>query len=468
MVIVGSPYRGRPVVVLGLAKSGLAAARALLAGGTHVLAWDDDPARREMAQRAEVPVSEPAECDWGVIAALVPSPGVPLDHPMLTAARRASTEIVGDAELLWRAAQAPRYVGVTGTNGKSTTTALIGHILARAKRPVQVGGNLGTPALALETLWAEGTYVLEMSSFQLDLTARLSFDVAVLLNIAPDHLERHGSMDRYIAAKRKIFRSGRLATAIVGVDDADSRLILEAVDAQGITETVPVAIGRPLPDGVAVLDGTLFERGAAVCDLTDAAALTGAHNWQNAAAAFAAARACGLDREPIAEALQDFPGLPHRMERIACIDGVAFVNDSKATNAEATARALACHESIYWIAGGRPKAGGIAALEPHLTHVVHAFLIGEAEAEFAADLEGHLPCTRCGDLGSAVSEAARRAQADGRPGAVVLLSPACASFDQFVDFEARGEAFRERVRALAPPPADHAGDLPEQTERCAL
>ena len=447
-MIVGTSHFDGTVAILGLARSGLSAARALMAGGNRVVAWDDSRERRAAAARAGIALQNGANFDWRAIATLVPSPGIPLDHPIMAAARAAGVRILGDVELLWRAMPERKFIGITGTNGKSTTTALIGHILNQARQTVQIGGNLGTPALSLEALWSEGTYVLEMSSFQLDLTQDLSFDIAILLNIAPDHLDRHGDMAAYVAAKRKIFRSGRLKTAVLGIDSPETLRIHEELRARDDLEIIPVTTGRRLLKGVAANGGLLEDQGQAICDLQAAIALPGSHNWQNAAAAYAATRALGIDPEVIARALLNFPGLAHRMEHIAAIDGVQFINDSKATNGAAAARALACFRPIYWIAGGRAKSDGLKALHPYFQRIAHAFLIGEAEPAFAAELESRVDYSGCGTLASALDAAAARARADGRPGAVVLFSPACASFDQFADFEARGEAFRDMVIAL--------------------
>jgi len=447
-MIVGTSHFDGNIAILGLARSGMATARALMAGGNQILAWDDSPERMKAAAQAGISVNNGPGFDWRGIAALVPSPGIPLNHPIMVAARTAGVNIFGDVEILWRAMSERQFVGITGTNGKSTTTALIGHILEHARQTVQIGGNLGTPALSLDALWAEGTYVLEMSSFQLDLTPAMSFDIAVLLNITPDHLDRHGTMNAYITAKRNIFRPGRLKTAVVGIDGPDSLRIYRELRLRGGLDVIPVATGRRLLDGVATNGGLLEDRGRAICDLQAAVSLTGQHNWQNAAAAYAATRALGVDPETIARALLNFPGLAHRMEHIAAIDGIQFINDSKATNGEAAARALACFNPIYWIAGGRAKSDGLRATQPYFQRIAHAFLIGEAEQRLAAELDGRVDHTLCGNLDTALDAAAAQARADGRPGAVVLFSPACASFDQYSDFEARGEAFRERIRIL--------------------
>jgi len=447
-MIVGTSHFDGTIAVLGLARSGLATVRALMAGGNQVIAWDDSRERVADAARIGIPVSDSADFNWHGIAALVPSPGVPLDHQTMVSARAAGVEIVGDVELLWRAMPERKFIGITGTNGKSTTTALIGHILERARQTVQVGGNIGTPALSLEALWAEGSYVLEMSSFQLDLTCNMSFNIAVMLNIAPDHLDRHGDMAAYITAKKNIFRAGRLKTAVLGIDSPAMLRIYEELRNRDGLEVIPIATGRRLLNGVAVNGGLLEGYGQAVCDLEAATALPGSHNWQNAAAAYATTRALGIDPEVIAQALLSFPGLAHRMERISAIDGVQFINDSKATNGDAAARALACFSPIYWIAGGRNKSNGLKALQPNFRRIAHAFLIGEAEQDFADELEGRVNYSRCGTLDNALEAAAAQARTDGRAGAVVLFSPACASFDQYSDFEARGEAFRKLVMNL--------------------
>jgi UDP-N-acetylmuramoylalanine--D-glutamate ligase len=466
MTVALDMFRGRTVGVLGLARSGRATLAALEAGEARGLGWDDGELARQAAAAAGFTVAAPESWPWPTLAALVPSPGIPLEHPLFAQARAAGVEIVGDVELLWRACPAARHLGITGTNGKSTTTALIAHLLAAAGKRVAVGGNLGTPALALEALDAGGYYVLELSSFQLDLTNRLSLDLAVLLNITPDHLDRHGSMAGYLAAKRKVFRPGRLKTAVIGIDDEPSAAIAAELAAELAAEpghaVVPVAVGRRLARGIGVVDGVIHEDGRAALDLAAARALPGVHNWQNAGAAYAAARACGLEPATIEPAMLGFPGLAHRIETIATIEGVRYVNDSKATNADATARALACFEAIYWIAGGKPKTGGIGALRPWFPRIARAYLIGQAEAEFAATLEGALPYRRCGTLEAALEAARQDARREARDGAVVLLSPACASYDQFANFEARGETFRRLVQALAgrPETAATAGGAP--------
>jgi UDP-N-acetylmuramoylalanine--D-glutamate ligase len=450
-------FRNDRVAVLGLARSGLAAAEALKRGGARVMAWDDDAGKRASAAAAGLPLTDLAAADLGGVRALVLSPGIahrhPTPHPVAARARAAGIPIIGDIELLALTCREARFVGITGTNGKSTTTALIGHILDRAGRRVAVGGNLGVPALLLDAFGSDGAYVLEMSSYQLELTHSLAFDVAVLLNITPDHLDRHGGMAGYVAAKERIFaHQHEKQAAIVGIDDAISAGIAERLAATKRQRVVPISAQRRAPGGVYAIDGWLVDdlAGTAqrVMKLDEAARLPGRHNWQNAAAAFAAVRALGLDATAAVAGLKSFPGLAHRQELVAVIDGVRYVNDSKATNADAAAMALACYDAVYWIAGGKPKEGGIASLRPLFPRIRHAFLIGEATVDFAATLDGEVPVSRGGELAAALRAARESALAEGHAGAVVLLSPACASFDQFANFEARGDSFRRLVAEI--------------------
>jgi UDP-N-acetylmuramoylalanine--D-glutamate ligase len=448
-------FKGERVAVLGLARSGLAAAEALLAGGAQILAWDDAPGRRDTAQKRGIPLTDLAGTRFDQVKTLVLSPGIPHTYPkpnpVAAAARAAGTHIIGDIELLARSVPEARYVGVTGTNGKSTTTALIAHILAAAGRRVEVGGNLGMPALSLARLGADGTYVLELSSYQLELIARAGFDVAVWLNLTPDHLDRHGGLAGYIAAKRRVFQNARgNPTAVIGIDDEPSRATADALSRENAWRVTRISVISRVTGGVFVEDGWLIddiERSAdKVMDFREVPLLPGRHNWQNAAAAYAAARALGLARADIVAGIASFPGLAHRQETVATLAGVRFINDSKATNADAAATALACYDHVYWIAGGVPKAGGIASLGDYFPRIRRAFLIGEAARDFAATLSGRVPHEIDGTLDRAVAAAFAAAKVDGN--AVVLLSPACASFDQFTDFEARGEAFRALVKAL--------------------
>jgi UDP-N-acetylmuramoylalanine--D-glutamate ligase len=453
-------YAGKSVAVFGLARSGLSTAKALAAGGAHVLAWDDDEERRIKAKDAGLAVENLYEIDWHKPAGFVLTPGVPLTHPkphpLAAEALAAGCPIFGDVELFANAVTAMgegRIVAITGTNGKSTTTALIGHVLRECGRPTEVGGNIGVPVLELETVGKDGVYVLEISSYQIDLAPSLAADIAVLLNITPDHLDRHGGMDGYIAVKKRLLtqqRSGQ--AAVIGVDDAPTSAIFEALRKEPGRRLIPISVGRNAAGGVYVLDGILFDdlggQAARAMDLRALDHLPGIHNWQNAAAAFATARLLGHDDAAIAEAMATFPGLAHRIETVATIGGVRFVNDSKGTNAEATARALVCFENIYWILGGVAKDGGIEPLEPYFARVRHAYLIGEAAGAFRLTLDGKVPYAMCGTLDVAVTAAAADAKRDGLKDPVVLLSPASASFDQYKDFEDRGDSFRRIVEKL--------------------
>lgn len=456
-----SLFAGKPVAVMGLARSGLAAARALAAGGAEVRAWDDSETGRAAAAGAGLPLSDLSEAEnWTGVGTLVLSPGIPHTHPAphvsATRARDRGAEIIGDIELLIRACPDARYVAITGTNGKSTTTALLGHILGEAGCKIEVGGNIGRPVIEFEAFGDDGYYVMELSSYQLELIPSLACDVALLINIAPDHLDRHGGMDGYIAAKRRIFAGQpRGATAIVGLDDDESRRVFEDLSAAGAENglrVIGISATQRVAGGVYALDRVLYDDmdGGAVevMPLAEIETLPGVHNAQNAAAAYAAARTICLKSRTIVDGIRSFPGLPHRLQVIDKIDGIRYINDSKATNAEAAARALASYDTIYWIAGGRAKEGGLPALDPYLPHVRRAFLIGESAEYMAAELRGRVDTQISGDLETAIKDARDAALHDGIAGAVVLLSPACASFDQFKDFELRGIEFQRLVAAM--------------------
>ena len=463
-------FEGRTVAVFGLARTGLAAARALVAGGAQVALWDERPQGRAAAEAEGLPLVDLSTADWSQFAALMLSPGVPLTHPephwTVTKARETGVEIVGDMELFARTVNAapehkrPKIVAITGTNGKSTTTALIGHICATAGRDTRVGGNIGVGVLDLEDMHGGAVYVLEMSSYQLDLTTSLKPDVAILLNVSPDHLERHGGMEGYVAAKRRILlNQGKGDTAVIGVDDPWGQRICTEITAANRRTIVPISASKAMGRGVYALQGLLYdatgERAVEVADLLRARSLPGRHNWQNAAAAYSAARGLGISPEDAAEGLMSFPGLAHRMETVGQLGRVRFVNDSKATNTDAARQAMSSYPKFYWIAGGQPKTGGIDALADLFPKIETAYLIGEASEAFAETLKGKAPTVACGTMEVAVAKAYADAAAKGQD-AVVLLSPACASFDQFADFEARGEAFRAAVQALTAPAAKGA------------
>ncbi len=455
-------FEGKTVAVFGLARTGLAAARALVAGEAKVALWDDNPKTRDAAAAEGFQLTDLTTADWSGFAALMLSPGVPLTHPKphwtVEKARAEGVEIVGDIELFARTVNAapehkrPKIVAITGTNGKSTTTALIGHICAEAGRDVRIGGNIGTGVLSLDDMHGGSVYVLELSSYQLDLTSSLKADVTVILNISPDHLERHGDMEGYVGAKRRILlNQGKGDTAVIGIDDDYGARICTEITAANRRTIVPISAHKAIGRGVYALDGLLYdatgERTTQVADLKRARSLPGRHNWQNAAAAYAAARGLGISTDQASKALLTFPGLAHRMETVAIVGKVRFVNDSKATNADAARQALSSYPKSYWIVGGQPKTGGIDDLADLFPRVVKAYLVGEASDAFARTLKGKAPAVACGTIEAAAETAFADAAASGKD-AVVLLSPACASFDQFPDFEARGEAFRAAVMGL--------------------
>ena len=456
-------YAGRDVAVFGLGRTGLSAAKALAAGGARVHAWDDNEKTREKAEAAGVTLSDINKRDWQTFAALVLSPGVPYKFPqphrIVRMAEMTGVPVVGDMELFARAVQAlpergrPKVVGITGTNGKSTTTALIGHILKQAGRDARVGGNIGKGVLDMAPLNANSVYVLELSSYQLDLVKSLHCDVGVFLNLSPDHLDRHGGIDGYVAAKKRLFLNQTSRDyAIVGVDDLQSQALSMTLSAKANARVIQVSSEYALGRGISAVRGKLYDsllgKAMPVGDLSDAQALPGRHNHQNAAAAYAACRVLGVEPNTIIEAIKSFPGLPHRLEMIAKVDGVQFVNDSKATNAQAAEQALKAFPRVYWIAGGQAKFDGIDELAPLFPRVAKAYLIGEAQDKFAESLKDKAPSVKCGTLERAVEDALRDARQAEEPNPIILLSPACASFDQFKDFEARGEAFRQIVESL--------------------
>ncbi|MBO0753039.1 MAG: UDP-N-acetylmuramoyl-L-alanine--D-glutamate ligase [Bradyrhizobiaceae bacterium] len=460
-------FAGRKVAVFGLGGSGLATAAALMAGGADVTAWDDNPDRVAQAAGKGIAVADLRGLDFGAVAALVLAPGVPLTHPAphwsAGLARAAAVEVIGDIELFCRerranAPQAP-FVAVTGTNGKSTTTALTAHICAKAGFDTQLGGNIGTAILSLSPPRKGRVHVIECSSFQIDLAPGIDPSVGILINLTEDHLDRHGTMENYAAVKERLIAGVKPdGTAIIGIDDNRCQAIADRAARNG-TRVMRVSVRRPVAYGIYVDGGRIFEAtggtGREIARLGDIGSLRGSHNAQNAACAVAAALALGIERAVIEAALRSFPGLAHRMEEVGRKDGVLFINDSKATNADSAAQALACFPDIFWIAGGKPKTGGIGSLAGFFPRIRKAYLIGAAAAEFAAALDGKVAYVTAGTLDRAVEEAARDAAASGLDHAVVLLSPACASFDQFENFEARGDAFRKRVEALAgvEPPA---------------
>lgn len=452
-------FADRRVAIFGLGISGIAAARALGAGGAEICVWDDNATSRETAARENLPLQNLKKADLSGLAALILAPGVPLTHPephwVVQKAQAAGVEIIGDTELFFREHQAvgatDPIIAITGTNGKSTVAALTAHILSAAGRKTEVGGNIGRAILDLARLMTGTTYVIEFSSYQIDLTPTLTPHAAALLNIAPDHLDRHGTLDNYAAIKARIFAGlGADGNAIIGVDDPLSCEISRELRGQFAVQYI--SSEHPVTQGVYADDGQLHfvQSGVSTTPMPiDAiATLRGRHNWQNAAAAAALALSVGLTIEQIASGLRTFPGLAHRMEEVGRLGDVLFVNDSKATNADAAGKALASYGDIYWIAGGLAKSDGLSGLESYFPRITKTYLIGEATAPFASVLDGKVAYEKSKTLDQAVVAAARDAALSKGSEPVVLLSPACASFDQFPNFATRGEAFRAVVSTL--------------------
>ncbi|SFI29395.1 UDP-N-acetylmuramoylalanine--D-glutamate ligase [Bosea sp. OK403] len=461
-------FKGKRLALFGLGGSGLATARALKAGGAEVAAWDDNQTSRDKAAVEGIAIVDLALADWAGFAAFILSPGVPLTHPQphwtVEKARAAGVEIIGDVELFFREreaiAPAAPVVCITGTNGKSTTTALIAHVLGQAGRDVQMGGNIGTAVLALEPPTQNRIHVIECSSYQIDLAPSLAPTVGIQMNLTPDHLDRHGTFEHYGAIKERLVAQSDIA--VIGVDDEPSKQMARRRAASG-RPLVKISGEQPLDEGVFAgitanagkLDTRIVQvrdgKPKVVANLAGIGSLRGSHNAQNAAAAFAACFALGLSAEEIAAGFKTYPGLAHRMEEIGRVGRVVFINDSKATNADSTEKALTSFRDIFWILGGKAKEGGIESLTRYFPNIAKAYLIGAASDLFAAtfDQDGRVAYERSGTLDVAVAAATRDAQAQPGEGEIaVLLSPACASFDQFPNFEVRGDAFRTLVKAL--------------------
>jgi UDP-N-acetylmuramoylalanine--D-glutamate ligase len=451
-------FKDKTVALFGLGGSGFVSAQALVAGGAQVYVWDDKESAREKARAAGLNVEDLHEADWRKFSSLILAPGVPLTHPVphwtVAKAKEAKVEIIGDIELFCRerARIAPKspFVAITGTNGKSTTTALIAHLFRTFGYEAEVGGNIGTPILALPPPAPALVHVIECSSFQIDLTPSLNPWVGVLLNVTPDHLDRHGTMENYAAIKARLVQ--KADQAVIGLDDEITFAIAEQLRKAHKPGT-SISVTRPaIPDGV-ILEGTRLVRrvegrSLTIADLDGIASLRGRHNGQNAAAAVAALGAHGFNLELVQKGLRTFPGLPHRLEEVGRRGKALFINDSKATNADAAEKALLSFDEIFWIIGGKAKEGGIEPLRSLFPKIVKAYLIGEAAQAFAVTIGDAFPFEHCGTLDVAVAKAARDAQASPLGAPVVLLSPACASYDQFPDFEKRGDRFRELVAAL--------------------
>jgi UDP-N-acetylmuramoylalanine--D-glutamate ligase len=459
-MIPARSFAGRRVAVFGLGGSGLASAQALAAGGADVIASDDSEASIAKAKDADIATADLRTLDWSKVAALLLAPGVPLTHPAphwsVALARGAGAEVIGDVELYCRERRtlAPNspFVAITGTNGKSTTTALIHHLLAASGRSAELGGNIGTALLTLQPPRPDHAHVIECSSYQIDLAPTLDPRVGILINVSEDHLDRHGTLQHYANVKERLVAGvQRDGAAVIGVDDEWCAGAAERVAAKG-KNVVRISIRRRLNDGIYVENGAIVcasgGKPDTVAKLDNIGSLRGLHNAQNAACATAAALALGLDAAAIQAGLRSFPGLAHRMEQVGRKGAVLFVNDSKATNADSSAQALACFSDIFWIAGGKPKTGGIVSLEKFFPRIRKSYLIGEAAQEFARTLDGRVAYEIDGTLDRAVAAAARDAEASGLKEPVVLLSPACASFDQYRNFEIRGDHFRKLVLAI--------------------
>ena len=453
-------FAGKKVAVFGLGKSGLLSAGALVKGGADVVAYDDSEKMCADAASAGLGVQNLREIDWSEIAALVLAPGVPLTHPTphwtVQLAQKAGVEVIGDIELFCRereksGADCP-LIAITGTNGKSTTTALTAHLIASAGFDAQMGGNIGVPVLALEPFMQNRVYVLEVSSYQIDLAPSLRATVGILLNVTEDHLDRHGTIENYAALKTLLPASvEKGGTAVIAVDDRWTRSAADRIERAG-HKVVRVSTTGPLRDGY-FAEGTRIMRadnGKAhpAVQLAGIGSLRGLHNAQNAACAVAACAAIGIDLPTIQKGLVRFPGLAHRMQQIGRKGSILYVNDSKATNADSAAKALGSFNDIFWIAGGKPKTGGIASLAEFFARIRKAYLIGEAAEDFAHTLEGKVPYEVVGVMSAAVDAATRDAEASALREPVILLSPACASFDQYPNFEVRGKAFADLVRAV--------------------
>jgi UDP-N-acetylmuramoylalanine--D-glutamate ligase len=453
-------FAGRTVAVFGLGGSGLASAQALKAGGADVVAFDDNAASLAKAAAVDIKTADLRAFDWSKIAALLLTPGVPLTHPephwSVKLANHAGVEVIGDIELYCRERRklAPHspFVAITGTNGKSTTTALTAHLISAAGRSAELGGNIGTAVLTLKAPRDDHAHVIECSSYQIDLAPSLDPRVGILINVSEDHLDRHGTLAHYAAVKERLVAGvQRDGVAVVGVDDEWCRAAADRIERAG-KRVVRISVERTLPEGIYFENGQIMQASGGwarpIAKLDGIGSLRGLHNAQNACCASAAALALGLTAEAMQAGLRSFPGLAHRMEQVGRKGSVLFVNDSKATNADSAAQALVCFDDIFWILGGKAKTGGITSLAGFFPRIRKAYLIGEAAAEFAKTLDGKVAYEITGTLDRAVEISARDAEAGSIKDPVVLLSPACASFDQYPNFEVRGAAFRDLVLAL--------------------
>ena len=445
-------------VVFGLARSGMATVQWLLEQGSKVLVLDNNPQLVENALAKGATAINEYNMDWSGITAVVQSPGIPYlphPHPFTQQALDRSIPVISDMDLLQQENPQAIFVGITGTNGKSTTTALVGHILQTAGRCVAVGGNIGTPALSLPPLESTGIYVLELSSYQLDLSRHLTFHTSAFINLTEDHLERHKTLDNYSHAKKAIFNKATFK--IIGVDTPYTQALYRTL--QDDPSVIPVSVNSPQESGIFVSKNTLIDsiegEPVDIINFSLIKKLKGLHNQENIAIAYGVCRSIGLEKNDIIKGILSFPGLDHRQEWVTTFEGVEFINDSKATNASAAAHALTAFDSIFWIVGGQDKSDGIDSLSPYFPKIKQAFLIGEAAHRFSKTLNGKVPYHLCYTLEAAVQKAFEQAKAYKlltplKQEPVVLLSPACASFDQFTDFEHRGQCFKNLIKTLKP------------------
>ncbi|MGH1403670.1 MAG: UDP-N-acetylmuramoyl-L-alanine--D-glutamate ligase [Alphaproteobacteria bacterium] len=450
---------GKPILIYGLGKSGLSTLKAFIGGGATVVVGDDDPTNVAQAKELGAQGLDDTSLSFSDYAFLVLSPGVPLTHPqphdVVKQAQAANLEILCDIELFSRIYPDQKIIGVTGTNGKSTTVTLIMHILNTCGQKALLGGNIGTPVFDLDLDGADTMVILEMSSFQIDLCPVFRPDISVILNLTPDHLDRHGSMDHYMEVKERLGELGRHnepQSVIIATDDMYTQKILDRARDLALRDIVQVSTSSYIEDGICEKDGFLYDHGAKVGDLSSLTSLKGIHNYQNAACSYAVARQCGFEFAEVWDAMQSFAGLNHRQFLVRTVNGVTYINDSKSTNAAAAAVALGCRNNVYWIVGGRKKKTGLDGLEEFFPRIKHAFLIGEAMDDFAGWFDKYgIEYTKSITLDRAVDGAHKMAQDNrGQPGGagVVLLSPACASFDQFKNFEDRGDKFTDLIHAL--------------------
>ncbi|MBL42305.1 MAG: UDP-N-acetylmuramoyl-L-alanine--D-glutamate ligase [Rhodospirillaceae bacterium] len=450
MMITAKEYKGKNVAVLGLGKSGIATVKSLAEVGANIFAWDDNSEIFSKLDKTKYKIFNLEQLDFKNISSLVLSPGIPLNfpkpHPVVERAKIAGCEVIGDFELFFRSKLKANFIGITGTNGKSTTTSLITHILKYRSIEVQAGGNIGTPVLSLDKIDTDGFYVLEISSYQLDLSSNISLDISVLLNIQPDHLDRHGSIENYYKIKKKIFESRKKnSLGVIGIDDFYSEKIYKDLKNKNRL-IVPISTKKEISGGVYVIDGIIYDsRFNYKIDIKNIHNLRGRHNWQNAAAAYIVAKKIGLSNDTIKSAFMSFKGLPHRLELVYKDGQIEYINDSKATNVYATSYALKSFKSIIWILGGRSKDEKIDYLFPYLSRVEHVFTIGESGEILAKQLHGKVKVDFVSSLENAFCKSINFIKISKLKKSVILFSPACSSFDQFKNFEDRGEKFRDMV-----------------------